>query len=610
MRIGRRLLIVLLTGSSDLAAQFNSDAPAETLPTLPQSEEGPSLEEGFITPSGIMPAGFDGGAQQVNMTRSEETGDAVINGTGGVTAKTDLGDTIKSDRMTAELTGDSGSKVTFFDNVELRSDNGIEIFADKATVDESDESIVFSGNVSAYQGTALHRGESATYYYKSGKMKTNNLRTAFAPFMLESGKFQAVEGENGTYYKGTNAGVTTHDVAAPNYWMRAKEITVIPDDRVVFRNLKLYAGGVPVLWLPRLTQRFDTKIGLSYRPTPGIRSNWGPFLLNEFHTEFGGDVDPVTGSRKNPTHQLTWNADIYSRRGLGLGLEADSLAYKDNPNVGLASGYFIYDFDPSERRSGEPRSDFGRNQRYRYQIRKRAEANWLPGAEGHIDLNTTFLSDRFFLEDFIPRESTRDFQPDNTFSLNQSWNDSHLLTAWARFRLNKFYQSDTRLPEIAFDQVRRPIFGTPILHESKNSIGIYRERLADFVEDDLRDEFRDPTTSAQRRSTVEDLLADTGFARFHTYHELSLPLKLDSGLHIIPRVGVGHSSYRGIQGPLDSFDRNFFAASVDASLKFSKRYPDWISEKWGLEPSPPCFAALRNGHYAANRRLGPAAAPY
>ena len=580
MRIGQPLLILLLLGSSYLAAQYSSDAPSQTIPTPPKVEESPSFKDGLLTPGGVMPDGFTSDIAQIQLSQSETTGNRVINGTGGVTAKTNLGDTIKSDRMRAELTEDSGTNVTFFDDVELRATNGIEIFADEAKIDEATESIIFSGNVSAYQGTALHRGDSATYYYKSSKMETNNLRTSFAPLLLESGQFKVLESDQGNYYKGTNAGVTTHDAENPNFWLRAEEITILPDDRVRFRNMKLYGGGYPVLWLPGLTQKFDGE--LNYRPTPGIKSNWGPYLLNEYTSDFGGRVDPTTGIRNDPTHELTWNADIYTRRGLGLGLEADSYAQKSNPNLGLISGYFIYDADPSEKRSAEPRTNFDQNERFRFQVRQRANANWLPGAEGHVDLNATLLSDRFFLEDFRSRDSTRDFQPDNTLSLTQSWDESHLLTAWTRFRLNDFYQSDQRYPEIAFDQIRRPFFGTPILHESQNSVGIYREELADFFEDELRDEFDNATTTAARRRAIQGVLADTGYARFHTYHELSLPLKLDSGLHLIPRIGAGHTSYQDIQGPLNSFNRNILHASLDASLKFSKRYPDWVSEKWGL----------------------------
>ena len=169
------------------------------------------------------------------------------------------------------------------------------------------------------------------------------------------------------------------------------------------------------------------------------------------------------------------------------------------------------------------------------------------------------------------------FNPDNILALSQQWDDAHLLTAWTRLRVNDHFQSDQRLPEIAFDQIRRPIFGTSILHESQNIIGVYREDLADFVEDGLREEAGLPTTLASRQDEISELLEDTGFARFHTYHELSLPISLKSGLRLAPRVGAGHTSYLDIQGPLDTLSRTHLSASIDASLKFTKVYPEWVS---------------------------------
>lgn len=579
MRIGRSLLLVLL-GSSYLWAQTRSNPSAQTSPTLAPTENKASPTASLLTPEAIMPDGFTFRADTFDIEKFMGSDKSELDAKGNIRVRTNLGDTIRSPKARLHLAEENESTVTFFDQVELKSTNGIEIFSDKAEIQEATKSIIFSGNVSVYQGAALHRGNSVTYYYESRKLETNNLRTSFAPVLLESGTFKVIESAKGNYYKGNNAGITTHDVAKPNFWLRGEEITVIPGDRVRFRNLKLYAGGKPVLWLPGLTQKFDGEF--NYRPTPGVRSNWGPYLLNQYTHDLGGLKDPTTGLRDNPTHEATWHGDIYSRRGLGLGLDVESYSKKENPNLGWISGYYIHDLDPTERRSAEPRLDFNQSERYRLQIRQRANANWLPGAEGHVDIDATLLSDRFFLEDFRTRDFVTDFQPDNTLSLSQSWRENHLLTAWTRFRLNDHYQSDQRLPEIAFDQIRRPLFGSPILHESRNSVGIYREELADFFEDELRTEAVDPTTTAARRSQIQNLLADTGFARFHTYHELSLPLKLDSGLHLIPRIGAGHTSYQDIQGPLNSQSRNLLHASVDASLKFSKRYPDWIAEKWGL----------------------------
>ena len=568
-------------GTWNLAGQNIPNASSRTVPTREKFEKTPSPTDGLITPEAILPEGFTSKVKQFDFSKFQDEGNSLLEGRGGVKVTTDKGDTITSEKITLDFSEQSDSRVIFYDNVELRAKNGIEVFADKATLDQSTETIVFSGNVSAYQGTALHRGETATFNYETGRMETINLRTSVAPIMLESGNFKILESSKGKYYKGTNAAITTHDAENPNFWLRADEITVIPGDRVRLRRPKLYLGDRPVLWLPNLTQKFNGK--LNYRPTPGGRSNWGPFLLNEYSQDFGGLIDPTTGEREDPTHELTYHADIYSRRGLGLGLDIDSYALKDNPNLGTISGYFIHDFDSTIRRSAESRGNFDRTDRFRLQVRQRADLSVLPGAKGHVDIDSTLLSDEFFLEDFRTRDFTTDFNPDNVVSLSQSWLDKYLLTVWARFRINDFYQSDQRLPEIALDQIRRPIFGTPILHESRNSIGIYREDLASSVEDSLLSEASNPATSLDRLETVQELLADTGFARAHTYHELSLPLRLQSGLNIVPRVGLGHTSYRNAQGPVDSFDRNIFAASIDASLKFSKRYPDWISKKWGLD---------------------------
>lgn len=562
-------------------AQNQGNAPALTTPTPPPTEVAASPLDGLLTPEGALPSGFTFYGKQVDFQKMIEGDRLELDVTDDIRVVTNLGDTIRADKAHFDFEEDAQSAVTFSGNVRMRTKNGIEIFADRATIDETQESVVFSGNVSAYQGTALHRGDEVTYYYQSRRLITSNLRTSFPPILMESGSFRAIESSHGTYYKGSNAGITTHDAKDPNFWLRGEEITVIPGDKVRFRNLKLYAGDTPIFWLPGLTQSFDGQ--LNYRPTPGMRSNWGPFLLNEYTQELGGKRDPETGLLSDPTHEATWNLDLYGRRGVGSGVEFDSLRWRENPNLGWLSLYYIHDLDPSERRSAEPRLNFDQADRYRAQLRQRMDANWLPRATGHADVNLTLLSDRFFLEDFYTRDFTTDFNPDNTLSLSQKWDESHLLTAWTRLRLNPHYRSDQRLPEIALDQVRRPVFGSPILHEGQNIVGIYREDLADFVEDQLRTERGIPATSLPRRNEIDNLLQDTGFARFHTYHELSLPLILESGFQLTPRVGAGHTSYRDITGPLDSFARTHLNAAVDASLKFSKAYPDWVADQWGLD---------------------------
>ena len=570
---------------SFLWGQSPSNAPAQTIP-LPAPTKKETTSEKFrtdtiLTPDTTLPEGFTFRADDLGLSKLLSGETTKLETKGDIRVTTNRGDKLRSDRATFDFSEETESRASFFDQVRLRSSDGIEIFANKASIDESDKSINFSGEVSAYQGAVIYRGDSIKYYYDSRKLSTSQLRTAFAPFLLESGRFKVVERNGEKFYKGNNAGITTHDVEHPNFWFRGEEVSVLPGDKVRFENVKILAGDVPIFWLPNLTQKFDGEF--NYRPRPGARSNWGPFLLNQYSHDFGGPRDPDTRALVDPLYKARWNVDFYSRRGVGVGLDLDAYSQSSNPNVGKFSAYHIYDFDPSEQRSAEPRLGFDDNQRFILQARQRIDGSWLPGAkQGHLDLNSTLLSDFFFLEDFRTRDFTTDFQPDNTLSLSQQWDDSQLLTVWARFRLNDFYQSDQRLPEIAFDQVRRPIFGTPILHESQNIVGLYRETLADMEEDELRAQLADPTITPEQTSTIENLLIDNSFARVHTYHELSLPVAVGRGLRFTPRVGAGYSRYDGISGPLSSQERGLFHASVDATLKFTKEYPDWISKKWGL----------------------------
>ena len=74
----------------------------------------------------------------------------------------------------------------------------------------------------------------------------------------------------------------------PNFWLRAKKTTIYPGDKIVFNDLRLYAGDTPVFWLPYLSQPLDSELG--YHFLPGARSSWGPFLLNTYGIMLGGET--------------------------------------------------------------------------------------------------------------------------------------------------------------------------------------------------------------------------------------------------------------------------------------------------------------------------------
>lgn len=467
---------------------------------------------------------------------------------------------------------------------------GIQIFSQAADINTRAKTATLSGNVSIYSGPVLHRGEKATYDYSSRKFTTENLRTGLDPILLEAGSFRSETIDGRQAYVGENASITTHDRQDPNYWIRANKTTVFPDEKVVFKNLKVYVGETPVFWLPYLSQPLDKDLG--YLFIPGARSSWGPFLLNRYGIMLGGKRDPITGENRDAWLLSQFHLDILSRRGVGLGIDLRDTRREDNENLTGFSYYYLNDLDPSQRRAGEPRGNVNED-RFKVQLRDKIRLAKMLGHNRDISVDAfvdiTKLSDRFYLEDFEPRTFRTDPEPDNVIGISAQ-NASSQLSLHARLQPNSFYQTATRLPELTFDQVRRPVLenvlGGGWLHEGHASVGIYEEDVTRLRETELRAE-RDAlllsNPGSSRIAELDGLLASRSFTRFHLYQELSRPFKIGDHFNIVPRVGLGYTTYESVEGPISSTDRTHFYAGLEASTKFSKRYPHIVNERWGVD---------------------------
>ena len=476
------------------------------------------------------------------------------------------------------IDGTAGS-VLYRGDVSVLANNGIQLFANEVYLDTKNQFVRLTGNVSIYQGTILHRGEEAIYHYKSGKIDASKLRSSLDPMMLEAGQFKTVDHEGNLIFVGENAGITTHDQEDPSYWIRAKKTVIIPGDRIIFHDLKVQAGGRTVFWLPYLSQPLNQELG--YRFVPGTRSNWGPFLLNRYGVMLGGDVDPVTGKREDATILAHIHADILSRRGLATGLDLFDTTLQDNPNLGWLKLYYLNDLSPNIERGGSKRESVNED-RYRFQLRQRVNFDLFSSGTTYLDANLTYLSDRYYLEDFDSSAFRYEPNPDNSLALVHQ-KERSLFTFWTRLRLNDFYQSDQRLPEFAFDQVKAPIFGSPIIHEGQTTFGIYKEDKPSFVRDKLKDEQSMLVPMNDRYVEIDYLLADHGFARFHTWQEFSLPIQVDDWLTLVPKAGIGYTSYNDVKGLGSDTNRTHIFTGIDASTKFSRSYSDIQSDRWGLD---------------------------
>lgn len=506
----------------------------------------------------------------------------------------------------SEFTLDAGARLNGPD-LKLTGDNGLEVFADHAIVDFKKETATLEGNVSVYQGNALQRGERVVYYYKKKFLDASGLRVSLDPILLESGKF-TIENRGGkNVYVGEDAGITTDDSQNPNFWVRAKKTTIFPNEKIVFNDLKLYAGDTPVFWLPYLSQPLNSELG--YHFVPGSRSTWGVFVQNTYGVMLGGDYNEKTGESENQWLLSRWHFDLMSRRGAGTGVDFVDTRIENKEEISGLSMYYLNDLDPQINRTGIPRGVVNED-RYKIEFKHRFEFDLPDDARWRLDANLSKLSDEHFLEDFEPREYRTNPAPDNTLGIYRT-DDNSLLSLYTRFRINDFYRADTRLPEVAYDRVRAPLFDLPILHEGTTSFGIIGEKAADATRHSVLDPLMglsagDPATKPllkqlsgfdrqlaekilalplgdPRRNAIRTQLLDSSYARFNTYQELSMPLTLAGFLNITPEAGLGYTRYGAVDGPVDSSDKTLLHFGTETSVKFSKDLGDYRNSRWGLD---------------------------
>lgn len=598
MRFDRLLAIALLPAlplsAQQVAPADEEPAPIAPVEPVPIPDAGDLLDADQLTPARPETVHFD---LADGFDYDPESG--VLQVRGQLVATADTGMTLRADRGRYEA---KAGRVIASGAVKLATETGVEIFADHAVLDEKAGTVTLTGDVSVYQGATVQRSQRVIYHIEDDRVIAEKLKTGVDPILLEAGQFTIEERDGQQVFVGQDAGVTTHDVEDPGFWVRSSETTVYPDDRVTFRNMKVYAGDVPVFWLPYFSQPLDGDLG--YHFIPGARTNWGAYLLNRYGVLLGRGEDG-----EEPWLLSRWNLDLRSRRGIGAGVDLVDRRI-DNDNLTGLSLYYTNDLDPTISRTGLPRP-FLNEDRWRAKFAHRVPLD-IPadaGADWRLDFNLDALSDNYFLEDFDPRTFSTDPNPDNTIGLFRR-DESSLLGVHTRVRPNDFYRSDTRLPEISFEQSRRPIFDSPILHEGQTTLGFVQEEIGSATAgtvgtllalpagspliptllDQLPPYERQlvlalralPPGSPTRASLLTQLL-EPGYSRFHTYQEVSMPTDIGGWLHLTPEFGMGYSSYWAANGPSSAFNRFLVHAGAEASLKFTRDFGDHRSSRWGLD---------------------------
>lgn len=364
---------------------------------------------------------------------------------------------------------------------------GVEITAGRADYNANTKDVIAHENVTVLKEGQVFRGENVTYNFETQELRANNLRSGIPPLYYqtedlkanladkdeESGQISRIDGAK-TYF-------TTHDSSHPNYHLSSKSLTIYPGDRVVMHNVKIYAGHTPIMWLPVYVQPLDRELGYFFRP--GYSTEWGAFLLNQYGVMYGD-------------HTLaTYRLDLRSKRGVAGGIDLKSLRHRDNDHFGNLILYYAYDTNPETGYGNEHRgASTPDKDRYRISLQHRI---YIPGpsqSTWYLDFDLTKLSDDFMLEDYYLNEFRSNPSPDNNIKLVKR-DDRFVATLWTRFQMNSFQHTDERLPELALDVTRQPLWHTGIHYQSETTFGFYREKLTNDEVATLQDKIKTQQTN-------------------------------------------------------------------------------------------------------------------
>ncbi len=272
------------------------------------------------------------------------------------------------------------------------------IYCDYGEYNPETRDVLLKGNVRIYREGHVFTGERALYNLETKVLRAADFRGDFYPALIGADTLSSL-GANA--FQARDAFFTTSDSSKPDYHIRAKSVRIYSKDHMVFSNAYLYIGSTPVFWWPYLYQSLDKRRGFTFHP--GYESKWGAFLRTQYAFPFGENISNA------------FHLDLYSTRGVGLGLDTDFSYGKNDRNWGKFRSYYIHDSNP-----GTNKTSLGREpidpERYRVSLQHRVFIQ----DDLYANVNINKWSDRRITEDFFPTEYRLDPQPDNVISLTKA----------------------------------------------------------------------------------------------------------------------------------------------------------------------------------------------
>jgi len=368
--------------------------------------------------------------------------------------------------------------------------------ADYVQVNMETEDAMAFGNVVLSRPSGTTKGERMNYNFKTDEGHSDELSGEAKPFYWVA---QTTEQMSTNRFVLHNAQVTTcrFEGRHRHFHVRAKELTIAPRQWMKARHAVWYFGRVPSFYTPYWFRSLQEK-GCGWSFQPGYDSRLGGFLLSTY------------GCTPWPWLRTETHLDYYSARGPALGQDFRW----HQPGSAWSGDLETYALD--DKRPWEPEEDPALSKVDENRHRIRLRHRYYPSRRSYALLQAYHLSDPDVQEDFFESEHRRGAQPENYLTYTRR-GDGYLVNMNVRKRLNSFYTTLERLPELSADVFRQEIGDSRFYYEGRAAAGYLQWKFSDD-------------------SSYDDI----GSWRGDTYHELYRPVRLFGFLNVIPRVG-----YRG-----------------------------------------------------------------
>lgn len=397
----------------------------------------------------------------------------------------------------AKLDYNTSNKVVTAEGGVVISQGDTELRADKVLINQQTSVAEAEGNVHLKRGDKLWEGDHLTYNLATKEMRTDRFAAAFPPYHVwaEAG----AKGTGMTYTLNRATFTTcTQSLESLHYHLWARELTVEPDSYLKARHVVTYAGPVPVFYLPWMKRSLkEDVIGVELQP--GYQSHMGAYLLSGFSYKFTNWFEATT------------LLDYRSLRGYAGGEE---LTWKTPGGQGKALGYFLNDIGVDEAENNYPTNRMPSSSRYRLRLK---QAEQFDNGWSLIGEMNTF-SDEFVLEDYYRRDYRNSPEPQN-FLLVGRTQDETAMSLMAKWRMDDFYTTVSRLPEARHEFFLTPVLDSGWYYQGYNDAVFLMRQPADFLEKE-----------------------DTSLLRVDSSQFFSYPTSLDI-VHVVPRAGVRATWY-------------------------------------------------------------------